>query len=282
MSVNLSKEDLERLVRASIEEDLGRRDLTSEAIVPQDARARGTFVSKQELVLAGSDVARTAFRLMDPQVDWQSVVNDGASTLPGQLLAIVCGRARPMLAAERVALNFMQRMTAVATLTRRFVDAVLGTGVQVRDTRKTTPLLRALEKYAVELGGGVPHRSGLDSGVLVKENHVRLAGSVTTATQRACAAADGHLVEVEVEYLEQIEEALDAGAGMILLDNFVPEGVRDAVRLVAGRVPVEVSGGVRLDNVRAYAEAGPNFIAVGALTHSAPGADISLEIEPEG
>jgi nicotinate-nucleotide pyrophosphorylase (carboxylating) len=282
MGVNLSQDELERLVRASIEEDLGRRDLTSEAVVPQDVRARGTFVSKQELVLAGSEVAQTAFRLMDRQVVWASMVNDGALTAAGQLLAVVRGRARPMLAAERVALNFMQRMTAVATLTRRFVDAVAGTGVQVRDTRKTTPLLRALEKYAVELGGGVPHRSGLDSGVLVKENHVRLAGSVAAATRRACAAAEGHLVEVEVEYIEQIEEALAAGAGMILLDNFSPEGVHEAVRLVAGRVPIEVSGGVRLDNVRAYAEAGPNFIAVGALTHSAPGADISLEIEPEG
>jgi nicotinate-nucleotide pyrophosphorylase (carboxylating) len=282
MGVNLSQNELERLVRASIEEDLGLRDLTSEAVVPQEARARGTFVSKQELVLAGSEVARTAFRLMDPQVNWASMVDDGASTSAGQLLAVVRGRARPMLAAERVALNFMQRMTAVATLTRRFVDAVAGTGVQVRDTRKTTPLLRALEKYSVELGGGVPHRSGLDSGVLVKENHVRLAGSVTAATRRACAAADGHLVEVEVEYLNQIEEALAAGAGMILLDNFAPQDVHAAVQLVARRVPLEVSGGVRLDNVRAYAEAGPNYIAVGALTHSAPGADISLEIEPEG
>jgi nicotinate-nucleotide pyrophosphorylase (carboxylating) len=282
MGVNLSQTELERLVRASIDEDLGRRDLTSEAIVPEDARACGTFVSKQELVLAGSEVAQTAFRLMDGRVAWQSMINDGALTLPGQLIAAVHGRARPMLAAERVALNFMQRMTAVATLTRRFVDAVAGTGVQVRDTRKTTPLLRALEKYAVEQGGGVPHRSGLDSGVLVKENHVRLAGSVTAATRRACAAADGQLVEVEVEYVAQIEEALVAGAGMILLDNFAPEDVHEAVRLVAGRVPVEVSGGVRLDNVRAYAQAGPDFIAVGALTHSAPGADISLEIEPEG
>jgi nicotinate-nucleotide pyrophosphorylase (carboxylating) len=282
MGVNLSRPELERLVRASIDEDLGRRDVTSEAIVPEDARALGTFVSKQELVLAGSEVAQTAFLLMDRQVIWQSTLHDGAMTLPGQVIAAVRGRARPMLAAERVALNFLQRMTGVATLTRRFVDAVAGTGVQVRDTRKTTPLLRALEKYAVELGGGVPHRSGLDSGVLVKENHVRLAGSVTAATRRACAAADGYLVEVEVEVIEQIEEALAAGAGMILLDNFSPEGVHEAVGLVAGRVPIEVSGGVRLDNVRAYAEAGPNFIAVGALTHSAPGADISLEIEPEG
>ncbi len=282
MGVNLGRDELERLVRASLDEDIGRCDLTSEAVVPQDARARGVFVAKQELVLAGSEVALTAFRLMDPEVEWESAVNDGAMTSAGQLIAVVRGRARPMLAAERVALNFLQRVTAVATLTRRFVAAIAGTGVRVRDTRKTTPLLRALEKYAVELGGGLPHRSGLDSGVLVKENHVRLAGSVLIATRRACAAAEGHLVEVEVEHLDQIEEALGAGAGMILLDNFEPEEVRRAVRLVAGRVPVEVSGGVRLDNVRAYAEAGPNFIAVGALTHSAPGADISLEIEPEG
>jgi nicotinate-nucleotide pyrophosphorylase (carboxylating) len=280
--VNLGRDELDRLVRAALEEDIGSCDLTSEAVVPKDMRAQGTFIAKQAVVLAGLEVACVAFRLMDPHSGWEPAVRDGATTAPGQLLATVRGVARPMLAAERVALNFLQRMSGVATLTRRFVEAVVGTGVQVRDTRKTTPLLRALEKYSVELGGGVPHRSGLDSGVLVKDNHVRLAGSVGAATRRACAAANGGLVEVEVEQLEEIEEALAGGAGMILLDNFTPEGVREAVRFVAGRVPLEVSGGVRLENVRAYAEAGPNFIAVGALTHSAPGADISLEIEPEG
>jgi nicotinate-nucleotide pyrophosphorylase (carboxylating) len=171
-------------------------------------------------------------------------------------------------------------MSGVATITRRFVDEVEGTGAKIRDTRKTTPLLRALEKRAVEVGGGVPHRSGLNTGILVKDNHVRLAGSVGEATRRAVAAADGLLVEVEVDAPGQIEDALVNGAQMILLDNFTPQEVQAAVARIAGRVPVEVSGGVKLDNVRAYAEAGPNYIAVGALTHSAPAMDISLEVEP--
>jgi nicotinate-nucleotide pyrophosphorylase (carboxylating) len=280
--VNLARAELERLVRTALEEDVGRRDLTSEAVVPSASRARGRFLAKQAVTLAGLEVARTAFVLLDPDAAWQTDLRDGASTTPGQTLATVTGRARAMLAAERVALNFLQRLTGVATLTRSFVDAVAGTGARIRDTRKTTPLLRALEKYAVETGGGVPHRSGLDSGVLIKENHVRLAGSVGEATRRACACDAGHVIEVEVEHLEQIEEALAAGAGMILVDNFTPEDVHEAVRLVGGRVPIEVSGGVRLENVRAYAEAGPDYIAVGALTHSAPAVDISLEIEPEG
>ena len=280
--MNLERAELERLVRAALDEDVGRLDLTSEAVIPSDIRARGRFLAKQAVTLAGLDVARTAFRLLDGSALWETDLRDGESTEPGQTVACVTGQARAMLAAERVALNFLQRLTGVATLTRRFVDAIAGTRARIRDTRKTTPLLRALEKYAVEAGGGVPHRSGLDSGVLIKENHVRLAGSVGEATRRACARDAGHVVEVEVEHLEQIEEALAAGAGMILVDNFTPDDVHEAVRMVGGRVPIEVSGGVRLENVRAYAEAGPDYIAVGALTHSAPAVDISLEIEPEG
>jgi nicotinate-nucleotide pyrophosphorylase (carboxylating) len=280
--LNLARAELERLVRAALDEDIGTEDLTSEAVVPSAARARGRFLAKQAVILAGLDVARTAVMLLDPQARWQTDLHDGDPTTPGQIVAVVTGLARPMLAAERVALNFLQRLTGVATLTRRFVDAVAGTRARIRDTRKTTPLLRALEKYAVEIGGGVPHRSGLDSGVLIKENHVRLAGSVGEATRRAMRRRLGYTLEVEVEHLSQIEEALTAGAGMILLDNFTPEDVMEAVRHVGGRVPVEVSGGVRLDNVRSYAEADPDFIAVGALTHSAAAVDISLEIEPEG
>ncbi len=196
------------------------------------------------------------------------------------ILGRVTGPARGMLTGERVALNFLQRLSGVATITRAFVDAVAGTKARIRDTRKTTPLLRALQKRAVEAGGGVPHRAGLDAGILIKDNHVRLAGGVGEATRRARAAAGSVLVEVEVERTDQIEEALRAGAQMLLLDNFTPEGVGEAVRLIGGRVPVEVSGGVTLETVRAYAEAGADFIAVGALTHSAAACDISLEIEP--
>jgi nicotinate-nucleotide pyrophosphorylase (carboxylating) len=237
-------------------------------------------VAKEGLLVAGLDVALEVFRAVEPKVAWESRAREGDRFDAGNLIASVSGPARGLLTAERVALNFLQRMSGVATLTRRFVDAVDGTSARIRDTRKTTPLLRFLEKRAVEVGGGMPHRSGLHTGILVKDNHVRLAGSVGEATRRAVAGAGGLQVEIEVERLDQVEEALGAGAQMLLLDNFTPEQVREAVGLIAGRVPVEVSGGVRLETVRAYAEAGADFIAVGALTHSARAVDISLEIEP--
>jgi nicotinate-nucleotide pyrophosphorylase (carboxylating) len=277
---NLTPEILDRLARAALDEDVGSRDATTEATVDLDAGAVGTFVAKQDLVVAGLDVAMHVFRAVSPKVGWAARAREGDAFKAGDLIASVSGPARGILTGERVALNFLQRMSGVATMTRRFVQAVEGTGAKIRDTRKTTPLLRALEKRSVELGGGVPHRSGLNTGILVKDNHVRLAGSVAEATRRAVAGAGGLLVEVEVEAAEQIEEALSNGAQMILLDNFTPEAVRAAVARIAGRVPVEVSGGVKLDNVRAYAEAGPDYIAIGALTHSAPAMDISLEVEP--
>jgi nicotinate-nucleotide pyrophosphorylase (carboxylating) len=277
---NLSPDVLDRLARAALDEDVGSRDATTEATVDPEASAAGTFVAKQDLVVAGLDVAMHVFRAVSPKIGWEARAREGDRFKPGDLIASVTGPARAILTGERVALNFLQRMSGVATMTARFVDAVAGTGAKIRDTRKTTPLLRFLEKRAVEVGGGVPHRSGLNTGILVKDNHVRLAGSVGEATRRAVAGADGLLVEVEVDAAEQIEEALENGAQMILLDNFTPEAVRAAVARIAGRVPVEVSGGVKLDNVRAYAEAGPDYIAIGALTHSAPAMDISLEVEP--
>jgi nicotinate-nucleotide pyrophosphorylase (carboxylating) len=275
----LDPDRVRALVRAALDEDLGRGDLTTEVTVPESARACGDLVAKQELIVAGMDVARAAFQALDPGARWEPEAREGDRFFPGTVLGSVTGRARGLLTAERVALNFLQRMCGVATLTRRFVDAVEGTRARIRDTRKTTPLLRFLEKYAVEMGGATPHRPGLDAAILVKENHIRIAGSVRQATLRAVAGADGLDVEVEVERVEQIDDAIRAGAHMVLLDNFTVDEVREAVELVGGRVPVEVSGGVRLDNVRDYAEAGPDYIAVGALTHSAPAADISLEIE---
>lgn len=275
----LDAERVRSMVRAALDEDLGRGDLTTEVTVPESARARGELVAKQELIVAGMDVARAAFQALDPAARWEPEAREGDRFFPGTVMGTVAGRARALLGAERVALNFLQRLCGIATLTRRFVDAVEGTRARIRDTRKTTPLLRFLEKHAVEVGGGTPHRSGLDSAILVKENHIRIAGSVRQATLRAVAGAGGLEVEVEVERVDQIDDAIRAGAQMVLLDNFTPEEVGVAVELVAGRVPLEVSGGVRLDNVRAYAEAGPDYIAVGALTHSAPAADISLEIE---
>lgn len=272
----LEPERVRAVVEAALQEDLGRGDRTTEFTVPADLRCEGILLAKQDLVVAGLEVARTVFSSLDGELHWAASVREGSRSSQGETLASVSGRARALLSAERVALNFLQRMSGVATLTRRFVEAVEGTKARIRDTRKTTPLLRFLEKYAVEIGGGVPHRDGLDSGVLVKDNHIRLAGGILEATRRARKA--GFDVEVEVERADQIEDALAGGATMVLLDNFAPEGVRDAMRQIAGRVPVEVSGGVRLENVRLFAEAGPDFIAVGALTHSAPAADISLEL----
>jgi nicotinate-nucleotide pyrophosphorylase (carboxylating) len=271
---------VERLVRAALDEDSGGRDRTTEATVGVERVARGVLLAKQPLVVAGLDVARCAFTLLDPRVAWRPETREGESIRPPAVLARLEGRARALLTAERVALNFLQRLSGVATMTRRFVEAAAGTKARIRDTRKTTPLLRALEKHAVEVGGGVPHRSGLSTGILVKDNHVRMAGSVGEATRRAVAAAPaGQPVEIEVERLDQIDEALAAGAGMLLLDNFTPEAVEAAVALIAGRVPVEVSGGISLEAVRRFAEAGPDYIAVGALTHSAPAVDISFELE---
>jgi nicotinate-nucleotide pyrophosphorylase (carboxylating) len=269
-----------RIVREALDEDVGEGDATTEATVGEAARARGVLLAKQDLVVAGVDVAVTAFRLLDPQLRWVARCHDGEPIASGTALGTLEGRARALLTAERVALNFLQRLSGVATTTRRFVEAVAGTQARIRDTRKTTPLLRFLEKHAVEVGGGTPHRAGLDAAILVKDNHVRLAGSVGEATRRALTGAKGLEVEVEVERVDQIEEALAAGAKMLLLDNFSPDDVKRAVAVIAGRVPVEVSGRVRLENVRAYAEAGPDFIAVGALTHSAPAVDVSFEIEP--
>jgi nicotinate-nucleotide pyrophosphorylase (carboxylating) len=276
----LDPERVRSAVRAALEEDSRGGDLTSEATVPADTRARGVLVAKQELTVAGLDVARAAFAELDPGARWRPEGREGDRFYPGTVMGSVEGRARAILTAERIALNFLQRLSGVATLTRRFVDAVAGTRAQIRDTRKTTPLLRFLEKHAVAVGGGVPHRKGLDTGVLVKDNHIRLAGSLRQATLRALAGAGGLPVEVEIESVGQIEEALLAGAQMLLLDNFTVEDAASAVQEIGGRVPVEVSGGIRLETVRAYAEAGPDYIAVGALTHSAPAVDISLEMEP--
>ncbi len=236
--------DIRELVRRALEEDVGAGDLTTIATVPAERLARGVFLAKQELVVSGLEVAAEVFRAVDKRLVLEPAAGEGRRASGGTHLGQVTGPARGMLTGERVALN----------------------------------LLRALEKRAVEAGGGVPHRAGLDKAILIKDNHIRLAGSVGEATSGARAASPDTLVEVEVERLEQIEEAIAAGAGMILLDNFAPAGVEEAVSRIGGRVPVEVSGGVTLSTVRAYAEAGADYIAIGALTHSAPAADISLEI----
>lgn len=272
--------DLRELVLAALREDIGPRDVTAEGTVPAEARARASLLAKQDLVLAGLEAARFAFEARVTRLVFEARFAEGERVPDRSVIATLEGGARGLLSAERVALNFLQQASGVATLTRRFVDAVAGTRARIRDTRKTVPLLRALQKRAVRLGGGESHRSGLATGVLIKDNHIRLLGSAEEATRRALAAAGDLPVETEVERIDQIEAVLAAGAHMLLLDNFTPEQVREAVKLIAGRVPVEVSGGVTLESVRAYAEAGADYIAIGALTHSAPAADISLELEP--
>ncbi len=268
------------LIAAALEEDLGRGDLTSEAIFDAAATARGTIVAKQNLVVAGIETAEAVFHAVDVGIRWRTCAGEGTQVMPGAVLAELEGPARSLLGAERTALNFLQRLSGIATFTRTFVKAVEGTQARVVDTRKTAPGWRSLDKAAVRAGGGDNHRADLASGILIKDNHIAACGSVAAAVQRARQRAPhGMKVEVEVSTAQALEEALAAGAEIVLLDNVSPQQAADLTRRVAGRALVEVSGGVRLSNVRAYAEAGVDRISVGALTHSAPAADLSLEFE---
>jgi nicotinate-nucleotide pyrophosphorylase (carboxylating) len=267
------------VVRAALAEDLGRAgDVTSQACVPAEARLRAVFASRQAGVVAGLACARLAILELDPTADFKAVVEDGAQVGAGSKLAWVDANARALLGAERVALNLMGRLSGIATLTRAYVDAVEGTGARIVDTRKTTPGLRALEKYAVRCGGGVNHRFGLDDAILIKDNHIAACGSVAEAMRLAKAAA-GHLmkVEVEIDGLAQLEDALKHGPDVVMLDNFNPDDLAAAVRQTAGRAVLEASGGVNLQTVRSIAETGVDVISVGALTHSAVVLDIGLD-----
>jgi nicotinate-nucleotide pyrophosphorylase (carboxylating) len=264
------------IIAIALEEDLGTGDLTTAAVVPGDAMARATIEQRAAGVPAGLGVAESVFTRLDPGISFNALVADGHWREPGPM-AEISGPAAAILAGERVALNFLGRLSGVATLTARFVQAVEGTGARILDTRKTTPGLRELEKEAVKAGGGTNHRRGLYDAVLVKENHSALGGGVGEATRRALAGAPaGVTVEVECASLAEVDEALAAGAGRVLLDNMDPGELRRAVELVAGRAELEASGGVTLDNVRAVAESGVDWISVGALTHSAPALDVSL------
>ncbi len=270
---------VEALIALALEEDLGRGDVTSEAIFDAEATASGRIVAKEPLTVAGIAIAAEVFARVDPQTRFIARVEDGKALAKGEIVAVVEGRTRSLLSAERTALNFLQRLSGVATLTRRFVDAVAGTRARIVDTRKTTPGWRLLDKEAVRAGGGSNHRVDLAAGVLIKDNHVAACGGVKQAVERARAYAPHSLrVEVEVTELLQIDEALAAGADIILLDNFDPPKVAKAVKQIAGRALVEVSGGINLDTVRAFAEAGPDLISVGGLTHSARAVDLSLEM----
>lgn len=270
--------DVEEYVTRVLAEDLGSGgDVTSAATIPPDARFTATMNCREEIVVAGLELAAAFFRRMDPAVRLEADVKDGAKVPAGTVLMRLEGQARAMLTAERSALNTVQHLSGIATLTRRYVEAIAGTGATLLDTRKTIPGLRLLEKYAARMGGAQNHRLRLDDGLLIKDNHVAVNGSVEAAVTRAKAAGSGLLVQVEVDRLEQIEPALAAGAERLLLDNMPPPVLREAVALVAGRVPLEASGGVTLQTIRSIAETGVDFISVGRITQSAPAVDIGLD-----
>ena len=267
-------------VRRALAEDLGWGDVTTEATVPSDLRARGVIVAKCSCVIAGLDVAAEAFLQLDPGCTFDRKLKDGDRCNHGDIVVEVRGQAGAMLTAERTALNFLQRLSGIATLTRKFVDAA-GGGITVLDTRKTTPTLRALEKYAVRAGSGTNHRGGLDDGVLIKDNHIRLAGGVEQAVKLMKDADPEMPIEVEAQSLEQIDAAIAAGADIILFDNLSIDAIREGVRRVNGRAKIELSGGVTLERIPELAKTGANYVSVGALTHSAPAADLSFELEPD-
>jgi len=270
----------EDLIRSALCEDLGRAgDLTTDSVVPVEAEAEAAIVARREGRVAGAEVAARVFRILDPAVETDILVDDGVDAASGDPLVRLCGPARAILTAERIALNILGRLCGIATLTRAFVRAVEGTGAQVVCTRKTTPGLRALEKYAVRCGGGASHRFGLDDAVLIKDNHLAVAGGVRRAVERARAGV-GHMVkiELEVDTLAQLEEGLAVGVDAVLLDNMDPETLRQAVTLVDGRCLTEASGGIDLETAAAVAATGVDLLSVGALTHSAPWLDVSLEV----
>jgi nicotinate-nucleotide pyrophosphorylase len=280
--MELTQTELERafaeVVGRALAEDIGSGDLTSEVLFGADDRCKAVILLKEAGVVCGLPVANAAFRKLDQAIELERLAGEGelVAAAPQELVRLT-GRTRAILGAERVALNLLGRLSGIATLTRRFVEAVEGSGVAVLDTRKTTPGLRILERYAVQIGGGVNHRFGLFDAVLVKDNHLRLAGGVAEAVRRLRSSVSLPL-EVEADTHEQVEQALGLGVERILLDNMSPSEVATAVELVAARAQLEVSGGVTLDNVRAYAETGVNAISIGALTHSARSLDVSLEV----
>jgi nicotinate-nucleotide pyrophosphorylase (carboxylating) len=270
--------EIDTLIDAALREDLPAGDITSESVVPPDSRSRAVFLAKEKGVLAGLEVARRVFERVDPEVRFRAFRREGSAFAAGDILAEVRGRSVSLLKGERTALNFLQRLSGIATKTRRFVDAVAGTGTKILDTRKTTPLLRRMEKYAVKMGGGENHRFSLSDMILIKDNHLALVGNIGEAVRRARAGAKrGMRIEVEVGSFAAAREAVAAGATMIMLDNMSPARMRPIVRWLKGKVPVEVSGRVGLARVRRIAEMGVDYVSVGGLTHSVVSVDISLE-----
>jgi len=271
--------DLDAIVARALEEDVGAGDVTTRATVPPATRARARITQKQPGVVFGLDAAEATFRALDSEVRFTRLAAEGEWRDGGPVLEIE-GSAAALLTGERTALNFLQRLSGVATLTARYVEAVAGTGARVLDTRKTTPGLRALEKAAVAAGGGTNHRAGLYDAILIKENHAAMAGGVAEAVRAARAAAPDVPLEVECRDLAEVDAALAAGAPRLLLDNMTPDRLREVVARVGGRAELEASGGVTLETIRAHAASGVHFVSVGALTHSAPALDLSLLLEP--
>jgi len=267
------------LVKRALVEDLGSGDITTNALIGQNEQAIGIFIAKSACTVAGLAVAAEAFSQLDPAARATWRVHDGDECSRDSVLGQVEGRARALLTAERTALNFLQHLTGIATMARQFVQAA-GGAITILDTRKTTPTLRQLEKYAVRAGGATNHRMCLDDGVLIKDNHIRVAGGIGRAVARVRASGSTRPVEVEVETLEQVDEALEAKAEILLLDNMTTEHIREAVRRSRGRAKTEISGGVTLARIAELAATGADYVSSGALTHSAPAADISFEIEP--
>ena len=280
-SLDFSSEELGDLVLHALAEDLGQGDLTTRVTLPAEMAAQGTFKSKQRLVVAGLPIAQKVFEILDPSLEWQGGVEEGTGVAPGTPLASIRGAAGSLLAGERVALNFLQHLSGIATFARCLKEELAGTRAEFLDTRKTTPGLRSLQKYAVRVGGGRNHRLRLDDGILIKGNHLRLVGGIRTAVERALQQRpEGYHVEVEITSREELDDAILAGAHGVLLDNMSPAEVRECVQRAAGRVRLEVSGGIDASNIRAYAEAGVDYISVGALTHSAAAVDINFRVAP--
>jgi nicotinate-nucleotide pyrophosphorylase (carboxylating) len=279
--VNLDPQALRQIVEAALREDLGAEgDITTEAVIPEELRARAILVAREDLILAGLPAAREVFRLLDPELEFQAPCRDGEPVAASKTVATVSGRARPILKGERTALNFLMRMSGIATLTRAAVDEIAHTKAKILDTRKTAPGLRMLDKYAVAAGGAVNHRMGLYDAVMIKDTHMDVADSIAEAVARARAAGcPAQSITVEVGSLGQLEEAMAAGAGRALLDNMDIDTMRAAVRTASGRIVLEASGGLRPGRLRRVAETGVDYLSLGWLTHSAPAADLAMEVE---
>tara|TARA_B100001123_G_C15293906_1_gene1018430 strand:+ start:1402 stop:2256 length:855 start_codon:yes stop_codon:yes gene_type:complete len=277
--VPLKPEEYRCLVKQALEEDLGLADITSEVLIDKKLSGKGVIIAMESCVVAGLDIACEVFRQMDPQIATTVFHSDGQYCEKDDVIAEFVGSARAILVAERTALNFMQRLSGIATLTRRFVRAA-SDKIIVRDTRKTTPLFRVLEKYAVRAGGGANHRVGLSDGILIKDNHLVFLGSVGNAVNKMKKAGQGLSIEIEVQDVGDVEKAIEAGAEIILLDNMTTSEIMEAMKICQGRAKVEISGGITLERMPELVDTGAQYVSVGALTHSAPAVDLSFEIEP--